>query len=62
MKYRINVKEINYGCIEIEAVSEQDAYEKAEAAYAMGETIWDQGNYELTDAQPIRERNRGDAR
>lgn len=62
MKYRINVKETNYGCIEIEADSEAEAYEKAEGAYFMGQTIWDQGNYELSGAQPIQDRNRGEAR
>ena len=62
MKYRISVKEINYGCIEVEAASETEAYEKAEAKYAMGMTVWDQGEYELTNAQPIRESRREEVR
>jgi len=62
MKYRIDVKEINYGCIEIEASSKEEAYEKAEAAYTMGQTVWDQGEYELSGIRPVKDRNRGDAR
>lgn len=62
MKYRISVKELSYGCIEVEAASEREAYEKAEAEYAMGTTMWDQGEYELTNAQPIREARREEAR
>lgn len=62
MKYIIEVKEINSGCIEVEAASEQEAYEKAEAAYSMGETVWEQGEYELSNAKPVRARSRGDAR
>ena len=41
MKYRISVKEISYGCIEVEAASEAEAYEKAEGQYTMGMTMWD---------------------
>ena len=62
MKYRISVKEINYGCIEVEAASEAEAYEKAEAKYAMSMTVWEQGEYELTNAQPIRESRREEVR
>lgn len=62
MKYHIDVKEINYGCIEIEASSEEEAYEKAEAAYTMGQTVWDQGEYVLNNIRPVKDRNRGDAR
>lgn len=62
MKYRISVKEISYGCIEVEAASEAEAYEMAEGQYAMGMTMWDQGEYELTNAQPIRETQREESR
>ena len=31
MKYTVKVKEINYGTIEVEATSPEDAIEKAEA-------------------------------
>lgn len=62
MKYRISVKEISYGCIEVEAASEAEAYEKAEGQYAMGMTMWDQGEYKLTNAQPIRETQREESR
>ena len=62
MKYRISVKEISYGYIEVDAASEAEAYEKAEGQYAMGMTMWDQGEYELTNAQPVQEKHREEAR
>ena len=62
MKYRISVKEISYGCIEVDAASETEAYEKAEGQYTMGMTVWDQGEYELTNAQPVREPRREESR
>ena len=33
MKYRISVKEVSHGCIEVEASTEAEAYEKAETEY-----------------------------
>lgn len=62
MKYLIDVKEINYGCIEVEANSKEEAYEKAEADYTLGRTVWDQGEYELSGIRPVKVRDRGDAR
>lgn len=62
MKYSISVKEISYGCIEVDANSEAEAYEKAEGQYTMGMTVWDQGEYELTNAQLVRQIRREDAR
>ena len=61
MKYRVDVKEISYGTIIVDAVSEEEAYEKAETAYTMGNTIWNSGEYEITDAKRIPDRSR-DAR
>ena len=61
MKYRVDVKEISYGTIIVDAVSEEEAYEKAETAYTMGNTIWNSGEYEITDAKKIPDRSR-DAR
>ena len=58
MKYTVKVKEINYGTIEVEATSTEDALEKAEAHYSMGNTIWDCGEYELTDAKRVPNRDR----
>ena len=58
MKYTVKVKEINYGTIEVEATSPEDALEKAAAHYSMGNTIWDCGEYELTDAKRVPNRDR----
>ena len=44
MKYRISVKEVSHGCIEVEASSEAEAYEKAETEYMMGMTMWNDAN------------------
>ena len=48
MKYLCNVKEISYGVIEVEADSRQEAQDKAEAQYQLGNTIWDSGEYEIS--------------
>ncbi len=49
MKYVFNVKEISYGCIEVEAETEEQAREIADEQYSMGNTIWRGGEYEITD-------------
>ena len=48
MKYLCKVKEISYGVIEVEADSRQEAQDKAEAQYQLGNTIWDSGEYEIS--------------
>jgi len=58
MKYRFDVKEINYGTIEVEANSLEEAQEKAEAGYTMGQTAWSSGEYEISDPQRVRDRVR----
>ena len=58
MKYTVKVKETNYGTIEVEASSPEEALEKAEAHYTMGNTVWDCGDYALTDAKRIPNRDR----
>ena len=62
MKYRISVKDVSHGCIEVEASSDAEAYEKAETEYMMGMTMWNDEQYELTNAQPIKETHREEAR
>ena len=47
MKYTIHVKDISYGVIEVEADSEEQAKELADHQYAMGNTVWRGGEYEL---------------
>lgn len=61
MRYTVSVKEINYGTIVVEANSPEEAQEKAEAGYTMGNTIWSSGEYELSDAKWVPDRSR-DAR
>ena len=56
MKYTVKVKEVNYGAVEVDAVSAEEALAKAEAEYISGNTVWDCGDYELTDAKRVPER------
>ena len=39
-KYLVNVKEISYGFVEVEADSMEDAPEKATEAFHNGNVIW----------------------
>ncbi len=59
MKYVFNVKEISYGCIEVEAETEEQAREIADEQYSMGNTIWRGGEYQIEQHE---EKNRGDER
>ncbi len=61
MKFTVQVKEINYGSIIVDAASPEEALSKAEAGYSMGNTVWDSGEYELSDAKRVPRRDR-DAR
>ena len=61
MRYNVEVKEINYGTVQVEANSPEEAIAKAEAAYSMGNTVWQSGEYEFSNAKWVRDRNR-DAR
>lgn len=58
MKYSIQVKEINYGVLEIEATSKEEALAKAEERYAMGQTVWNSGEYEFHDVNEIPQKSR----
>ena len=49
MKYVFDVKEISYGCIEVDAENENQAREMADEQYSMGNTVWKSGEYELTN-------------
>lgn len=60
MKYRVSMKEINYGGVTVEARSPEEAIEKAEAEYYNGNVFWKDSNIEAVSAQ--REPDRGDAR
>lgn len=61
MKYSVEVKEINYGTIVVDASSPEEAKAKADAGYTMGNTIWKSGEYELSDVKRVPDRSR-DAR
>lgn len=61
MRYNVEVKEVNYGTVQVEASSPEEAIAKAETAYSMGNTVWQSGEYEFSNAKWVRDRNR-DAR
>lgn len=61
MKFMVQVKEINYGSIIVEASSPEEALSKGEADYSKGNTVWDSGEYEISDAKRLPDRSR-DAR
>ena len=61
MKYSVEVKEINYGTIVVDAKSPEDAKINADAAYSLGNTVWQSGEYELSDIKRVPDRSR-DAR
>ena len=58
MKYTVVVKEISYGTVKVEAISEEDALRKAETEYAMGNTVWDRGEHELLNVECTPSRKR----
>ena len=45
--YRFNITEINYGTIEIEANSLEEAEEKVDKAYDNGCTLWNDSEYDF---------------
>lgn len=61
-KYIVNVKEISYGTIEVEANSTEEANRLAEAQYTMGNTCWGSGEYELQAEEVKPPVKTGDAR
>ena len=61
-KFIVNVKEISYGTIEVEANSIEEAQRRAEAQYTMGNTCWDSGEYELQAEEVKPPVKTGDAR
>ena len=60
MKYTVQIKEISYGSVTVEASNQQEAEEKAEQAYYDGNAYWKNSEMEITQTTPVRER--GDAR
>ena len=55
MRYNVEVKEINYGTVQVEASSPEEAIAKAEAAYSIGNTVWQSGEYEFSNAKWVRD-------
>lgn len=53
MKYRVQVKEINYGSVIVNADSPEEALEEAKYPYAMGDIIWSSGEHELSNAEEL---------
>ena len=62
MKYIVKVKDISYGVIEVDAASEDQAKELADLQYAMGNTVWQSGEYELEVEEKQPPARAGDAR
>lgn len=50
MKYRVQVKETNFGTVVVDADSHEDALKKGECAYSMGDVIWSGCDHELSNA------------
>ena len=61
-KYIVNVKEISYGTIEVEANSIEEAEKLADAQYTMGNTYWSNGEYDLQAEEIKQPVKTGDAR
>ena len=62
MKYTIHVQDVSYGVIDVEAENEDQAKELADQQYAMGNTIWQSGEYELEVEERKSPTRAGDAR
>ena len=62
MKYIVKVKDISYGVIEVDAASEDQAKELADLQYAMGNTVWQSGEYKLEVEEKQPPARAGDAR
>jgi hypothetical protein len=60
VKYLVSVKEINYGAVEIEASSPDDAKEKAEQEYYNGNVYWKDTDLDYPSVR--KEQDRGDTR
>ena len=61
MKYIVTVKEVNYGGVEVEAATPQEAEEKAEQEYYNGNVFWKNSDVEYPSVKKA-DRDRGDAR
>lgn len=60
MKYLVSVKEVNYGAVEVEAASPDEAKEKAEQEYYNGNVYWKDTDIDYPSVR--KEPDRGDAR
>jgi hypothetical protein len=60
VKYLVSVKEINYGAVEVEASSPDDAKEKAEQEYYNGNVYWKDTDLDYPSVR--KEQDRGDTR
>jgi hypothetical protein len=61
MKYLVQVREVHYGEIVVDAVDKEDAFEKAGRGYLDDKVKWSEPTVEYR-AEPRPDRNRGDAR
>lgn len=62
MKYMVSIKEINYGGVEIEAASLEEAKEKAEREYYNGNVFWKDTDLEYLSVRKQQERGEHDER
>jgi len=62
MTYMVDIKEVSYGYIEVEAESAEEAEKLAHQGYDSGNVFWNKFEYELTKIKPERKKDRGEAR
>lgn len=69
MKYHVTITEINYGGVDVEAATEQEAQEKARQEYDNGNVFWKDSEISDLNAEPAphreqqkSKRDRGDSR
>ena len=52
MKYHVTITEINYGGVDVEAVTETEAQEKARQEYYKGRIFWKDSEISDLNAEP----------
>jgi hypothetical protein len=62
MKYMVSIKEINYGSVEVEAASLEEAKEKAEREYYNGNVFWKDTDLEYPTVRNRQDRGEHDER
>lgn len=53
MKYHVTITEINYGGVDVEAVTETEAQEKARREYYIGNVFWKDSEISDLNAESV---------